>query len=144
MPKNYLLRGATIEDTALRAILTEQLTDLAAFIKRVLVEVELVETFEKSALYGQRLTWENVDMYSVCTYFVKPLTEPHACSFVDLVSKAAEQRPKWFVSHAWSTPFAQTVSMLTFHMQSHALPPSTPYWICTFLRCGGIVILHQK
>ena len=71
-------------------------------------------------------------MYSVCKYFVKPLTEPHQCSFVDLVATAEAQPPKWFVSHAWSTPFSQTVAMLEFQRRSRGLPPTTPYWICTF------------
>ena len=132
VPKRYLRRGATIEDTALRGITSEQLANLEAFIKDVLGKVEIVETDERSPLYGKRLTWENVDMYSVCKYFVKPLTKPHKCSLVDLVSEAEEQRPKWFVSHAWSTPFSHTVSMLNFHRQSRDLPPTTPYWICTF------------
>ena len=132
VPKNYLLRGATIKDTAERAITVAQLADFWNFIQHVLKEVLIVETFEKSALYRQRLTPENLEMYSVDTYFVKPLTEPYKCSFVDLVSTAKTQPPKWFVSHAWSTPFSQTVSMLRLHTQSRDLPPTTPYWICTF------------
>ena len=132
VPKNYLHRSATIKDTAERAITVAQLADFWNFIQHVLKEVLIVETFEKSALYRQRLTPENLEMYSVDTYFVKPLTEPYKCSFVDLVSTAKTQPPKWFVSHAWSTPFSQTVSMLNFHAHSHDLPPTTAYWICTF------------
>ena len=132
VPEKYFLRGATIGDTALRGTTSEQMADLVALIQDVLATVEIVETFDRSALHGQRLTWENLEMYSVCTYFVKPLTEPHKCSFVDLVSEAKAQPPKWFVSHAWSTPFSQTVSMLNFHVISHDLPPTTAYWICTF------------
>ena len=132
VPEVYFIRGATIKDTAERAITFAQLTDFWNFIQHVLKDVLIVETFEKSALYRQRLTRENLQMYSVDTYFVKPLTEPYKCSFVDLVSTAKTQPPKWFVSHAWSTPFSQTVSMLRLHMQSRDLPPTTPYWICTF------------
>ena len=132
MPENYLLRGATIKDTAERAITVAQLADFWNFIQHVLKEVLIVETKKRSALYRQRLTWENLEMYSVCTYFVKPLTEPHKCSFVDLVSEAVAQPPEWFVSHAWSTPFSQTVSMVDLHVKSHDLPPTTAYWICTF------------
>ena len=132
MPQNYLLRGATIKDTAERAITFAQLADFGNFIQRVLKEVLIVETKKRSALYRQRLTSENLEMYSVCKYFVKPLTEPHQCSFVDLVATAEAQPPKWFVSHAWSTPFSQTVSMLEFHRQQRGLLPTTPYWICTF------------
>ena len=132
VPKNYWFRGAKIKDTAERAITPVQVADLWAFIQHVLEEVEIVETFKKSALYDQRLTRENLEMHSVNKYFVKPLTEPHKCSFVDLVSAAEAQPPKWFVSHAWSTPFSQTVSMLNLHVESRGLPPTTPFWICTF------------
>ena len=132
VPEKYFLRGATIEDTALRGTTSEQMADLVALIQDVLATVEIVETFDRSALHGQRLTWENLEMYSVCTYFVKPLTEPHKCSFVELVAAAEAQPPTWFVSHAWSTPFAHTVEMLEFHRQAHGLPATTPYWICTF------------
>ena len=131
VPEVYFIRGATIKDTAERAITPVQVADLWAFIQHVLEEVEIVETFKKSALYNQRLTRENVEMHSVNKYFVKPLTEPHTCSFVELVAAEA-QPPTWFVSHAWSTPFSQTVSMLQFHARSHGLPPTTPFWICTF------------
>ena len=130
--EEYLFRSATIEDAALRAITLAQLADLWAFIQHVVKEVEIVETNERSPLYGKRLTAENLQMYSVCTYFVEPLTEPFKCSFVELVSRAEAQPPRWFVSHAWSTPFSQTVSMLNHHVKSRELPPTTAYWICTF------------
>ena len=105
-----MFRSATIKDAALRAITPAQLADLWAFIQYVVTEVEIVETYDKSPLYAKRLTRENLQMYSVCTYFVEPLTEPFKCSFVELVSRAEAQPPEWFVSHAWSTPFSQTVS----------------------------------
>ena len=132
VPEKYFLRGATIEDTALRGTTSEQLADLVALIQDVLATVEIVETFEFSPLRGKRLTPDNVSMYSVHDYFVFPITLPHLCSFVDLVSTAKEQPPEWFVSHAWSTPFSQTVSMLNHHVKSRDLPPTTTYWICTF------------
>ena len=132
VPEVYFIRGATIKDTAERAITPVQVADLWAFIQHVLEEVEIVETFKKSALYDQRLTRENLEMHSVNKYFVKPLTEPYKCSFVDLVSTAEAQPPKWFVSHCWDTPFSQTVSMLNLHVESRDLPPTTPFWICTF------------
>ena len=132
LPEIYLTRGTTIADTAKRAITNQQLNQASDFVNRVLTEVEIVETFEFSPLRGKRLTPDNVSMYSVHDYFVFPITLPHLCSFVDLVSTAEEQPPEWFVSHAWSTPFSQTVSMLNHHVKSRDLPPTTAYWICTF------------
>merc|ERR1719456_353991 len=63
--------------------------------------------------------------------FVRPLTEPFQCSFVELVAFEA-QTPRWFVSHFWGTPFCQTVNLLTFHSAQRGLLPTAPYWICTF------------
>ena len=132
LPEIYLTRGTTIADTAKRGITNQQLNEVSEFVNWVLTEVEIVETFEFSPLRGKRLTPDNVSMYSVHDYFVFPITLPHLCSFVDLVSTAEEQPPEWFVSHAWSTPFSQTVSMLNFHVKSRDLPPTTAFWICTF------------
>ena len=132
LPEIYKERGTTIDDTAKRGITNQQLNQASDFVNGVLTEVEIVETFEFSPLRGKRLTPDNVSMYSVHDYFVFPITLPHLCSFVDLVSTAEEQPPEWFVSHAWSTPFSQTVSMLNHHVKSRKLPPTTAYWICTF------------
>ena len=132
LPEIYLTRGTTIADTAKRAITNQQLNQASDFVNGVLTKVEIVETSERSPLRGKRLTPDNVSMYSVHDYFVFPITLPHLCSFVDLVSTAEEQPPEWFVSHAWSTPFSQTVWMLNHHVKSRDLPPTTAYWICTF------------
>jgi len=60
------------------------------------------------------------------------LTKPFCCSFVELVASCA-QVPWWFVSHFWGTPFAQTVSLIAFHIAQRCLPAmTTPYWMCTF------------
>ena len=128
---NYVSRGATIKDTESRAITLIQVNDLAAFILRVLKQVEIEQTNKYSPLYGKYVGWDTLTMYDVCELFVKPLTEPHTCSFVDLGAEAP-QPPKWFVSHAWSTPFSQTVWRLNFHSTRHDLPLTTNYWICTF------------
>ena len=132
VPKVYSKRGTTIDDTANRGITIQQLNELDDFASKALTEVEIVEKKESSPLRGKRLTRDNVSMYSVHDYFIFPLTLQHLCSFVELVSTAEAQPPKWFVSHAWSTPFAQTVSMLNHHVKSRDLPPTTAYWICTF------------
>ena len=59
---------------------------------------------------------------------MKPLTKPFECSFVELVA-TGEQPPLWFVSHAWSTPLNETLSMLEWHSKCRKLDPNTPYWI---------------
>lgn len=38
----------------------------------------------------------------------------------------------WFISHAWLTPFKQTLEMLEWHAEVHQLPRGAAYyWFCT-------------
>merc|ERR1712166_879330 len=73
---------------------------------------------------------EKINMYNICTQFVKPLTARYQCSWVELVATGA-QLPVWFISHAWATPFAQTLEMLLWHMTVHQLSIDSAYWFCT-------------
>ena len=53
---------------------------------------------------GNLLTPERVTLYDCNTYVIKPATIQRRCSFVELVGEtAAQQMPKWFVSH-WCAP----------------------------------------
>ena len=72
-------------------------------------------------------------MYQICDHFMKPLTivVPHQCSLVTLVADGP-QCPVWFVSHAWSTQFYESIGMITYHAEQHGLALESLYWICTF------------
>jgi hypothetical protein len=56
---------------------------------------------------------------------------PFQCSFVELMADGP-QKPVWFVSHAWSTNFKDSLEMLDYHMQVQDLDDKTPYWYCGF------------
>lgn len=121
-----------ISDTSLRGISLKQLLELSDLIQRALGQHEIVDQNERSPTKGQRIRWEILTMYHVCEHFILPLTQAAACSYVELVS-STEQAPQWMVSHAWSTLFMCTVSMLTFHAKSRCQknPLATFYWCCT-------------
>ena len=77
------------------------------------------------------MTFDIANMYHLCQLFVKPLTVQFKCSFVELVA-TAPQPPQWFLSHAWSTAFKDTLSMLEWHRQCRGLGEDSAIWICTF------------
>lgn len=127
VPEIYWSRGTKIPETELRGITLEQITNLASLVRQVVTKVSIPDPFTSLA----RVTWLIVNMYHIDPNFVQPLTKPFKCSFVELVASAS-QPPRWFVSHFWGTPFAETVSLLRFHSMQRRLPLASPYWICTF------------
>jgi len=131
VPEAYLKQGSTIPDTALRAIKLFQLQALVDLVFDVLAKVSIIETSHHSTICGEQITWPCVNMYQIASHFIIPLTASFLCSFVELVA-TGEQSPVWFASHAWSTAFKETMSMLRFHARVRKLADSTTYWICTF------------
>jgi len=118
---------AALADTSNRGITLKQLQNLGDTMKR---------TVEKHAIpdsrSGKVVQWASMTMYNVNTFFVMPLTKPFTSSFVELVAENI-QDPQWMVSHAWSTPFANTLRMLGLHSKSRFADKSvdTLYWCCT-------------
>lgn len=56
----------------------------------------------------------------VVEWIVKPRTAQRKLRFVDMLDCEAADvgRPDYFISHAWSRPFAETVSMVLQHLAS--------------------------
>ncbi len=131
LPVQYNARGASVPKTHERAVTLGQLLDLGELVERALAACEVIDDDPHSSTRGKRITWETVNMYHINRHFVLALTQKYQCSFVDLVASGA-QPPRWFVSHAWSTLFKDTLSLLRYHAEVRGLPESTAYWICTF------------
>jgi len=129
VPERYRCRGAHVPDTHRRGITLEQLEDLGSLIQQVLGGMDIIDPHPESS--AGRITWANVNLYHINELFVLQLTRSERCSLVELIGQGV-QDPRWFVSHWWGTPYRDTLSMLGFHAQSHALPATAPYWICTF------------
>ena len=77
--------------------------------------------------------------YHICGHFVKPLTTRDRCSWVELVA-TGPQKPTWFISHWWGTPFSQTLEMLDWHGHIHDLNQNDAYWYCTLANVSGSVL----
>ena len=69
--------------------------------------------------------------YNICDNIVKPLTTRDRCSWVELIAREDRQLVTWFMSHAWATPFCQTLEMVCWHAMVHRLPADAGYWCCT-------------
>lgn len=113
-----------------RAITLPQLHSLATLINQVLDIRDLIDNNKHSSTHGQKITWLMANMYQICDEFVKPLTKRDMCSWVELVTNKDKQECVWFMSHAWLTPFNQTLEMLEWHTRVHQLG-HTGYWFCT-------------
>ncbi|CAE8626046.1 unnamed protein product, partial [Polarella glacialis] len=127
IPDKYQRSSQKILRTEHRAIHLGQLEELAELLKEVLSKADLRDSHSSDA----RITWQCVNLYHINDHVVMPLTRPARCSFVELVA-SGPQKPVWFVSHWWGTPFRQTVELLGFHASKRHLPKECPYWICTF------------
>jgi len=155
--RNLLIKpSCTIEEIHRRGVTLIQMKDLETLVKQVLAEVVVRDISTNSAVYGARIVWDNLvpppkmdgksakqqqdvgplvrpTMYHICDHFVKRLTDRLECSFVELIA-SKQQTPKWFVSHAYSTSFEETLVMLRYHAEVHELSPGASYWIDTFAR----------
>lgn len=146
VPGAYKSFGSKIPEVEWRAINLGQLRELAALVKEVVTRTEVTDSFNGNA----RIRWDTANMYHINNAITKPLTQHFKCSFVELVAKGGAQKPKWFVSHWWGTPFQQTVALLGFHADQRVVSPDAAYWICTFANCqhdlSGLQVkdMHQS
>jgi len=127
-PHEYRTRGCTIARTEVRASSMRQLRRVRDYVQRVLLEKEFVDDNQYSATNGQRIVMGMVNMYHLCDHFIKPITKPFQCSWVELVA-THEQPPQYFASHAWSTCFVETMQLLEWHAQCQELGEDARYWI---------------
>lgn len=126
VPKHYWARGAEITKTEHRAIKLSQLNELAALVHQVFTKEEYLDHFSEKVI-----TWDTVNLYHINEHQVLPLTYRFQSSFVDLIADD-EQKPVWFISHWWGTPFKETVALMNWHARCRKLGITTTYWICTF------------
>eukprot|EP00746_Dinoflagellata_sp_MGD_P165758 gnl/MRDRNA2_/MRDRNA2_95217_c0_seq1.p1 gnl/MRDRNA2_/MRDRNA2_95217_c0~~gnl/MRDRNA2_/MRDRNA2_95217_c0_seq1.p1 ORF type:complete len:952 (+),score=158.50 gnl/MRDRNA2_/MRDRNA2_95217_c0_seq1:76-2856(+) len=91
-------------------------------------------------LHGAPLTPVSVNLYDAMKYYVKPMTEGCACSYVELVADGP-QKPDYFVSHWWGEVTQHFVECLEAFAKDHLRgswsydqfhPDSTAYWVCAY------------
>eukprot|EP00439_Symbiodinium_sp_Y106_P014411 s5558_g2.t1 len=95
---------------------------------------------QAGAWYEAKMCWLLVllgfrvkfNLYHATYWIITPATKGYnerGCSYVELVSKsAAEQKPTWFVSHAWVEPICRFVTNLDRHAAVRNLDLHTAFW----------------
>merc|ERR1719264_1280017 len=90
-----------------------------------------VETFEGSPDIGKPLISTKVNLYQTNDNVIKPSTEVHRCSYVELVA-SGPQPPTWFVSHWWGEPVFLFLACLRQHALLRHLTAQSAYWDCAY------------
>ena len=92
------------------------------------------EAHEESPNYGNFLDFDTFNLYQANFWVIGPATRDHGrkgCSYVELVAISMDdQRPKWFVSHAWLEPIVRFMLCLKQHALLRQLPLQSAYWVC--------------
>lgn len=127
-----------IPETERRGITLGQLRGLLRFLRlRCGKEQALRGWFESSRqsreAYGSALKLASLNLYQLASWLIRPATSSWRCSFVELVARSGEeQRPRWFVSHAWSEPVLHFVSCLEEHARLRHLSDADAWWVCAY------------
>jgi len=80
---------------------------------------------------GQCVNVAAANLYWVVDNVVRPMTEKHKCSFVELLAWGP-QSPMWFVSHWWGEPVGDFVSCVKAHAELRNTPAPSAYWVCAY------------
>ena len=92
------------------------------------------EAHEESPNYGNFLDFDTFNLYQANFWVIEPATGDHGrkgCSYVELVAISMDdQRPKWFVSHAWLEPIVRFMLCLKRHALLRQLSLQSAYWVC--------------
>ena len=104
------------------------------------------EAHEESPNYGNFLDFDTFNLYQANFWVIEPATRDHGktgCSYVELVAISMDdQRPKWFVSHAWLEPIVRFMLCLKQHALLRQLSLQSAYWVCASTWPCLVVLLH--
>ncbi|CAB9517629.1 expressed unknown protein [Seminavis robusta] len=81
--------------------------------------------------YGRKLHMQNVNMYHLVEFVIKPVTKDCKCSLVEILSDQQQQPPKWFVSHVWSEPLVNFLLSIEEHARVRGISEDEFYWVCS-------------
>ena len=131
-------QGYTPLDITERGISLAQLRDLKEQVKCLCKAGLLIDPGDEcnghksgSKPTGRVLAWPEVDMHHICKLIIKRKLDKHRCSWAEHVAKGA-QKPKFFVTHNWSSPFRDFMNAIEIHAKEAAVRPRDTYWICAF------------
>ncbi|CAB9512015.1 expressed unknown protein [Seminavis robusta] len=124
--------GCTIPQTEFRSITLRQLKEMA--IEMMFRCHKDTWTSTNPAQKGKRLLPEEVTLYDLTHYFIKPVTKERQCSYVELIADAPREC-MWFCSHWWGAPVLHFIACLEQHAMDRYLPHAADkvtYWICAY------------
>ncbi|CAB9517725.1 expressed unknown protein [Seminavis robusta] len=111
-----------------RAISLSQLKRLAATIIQC-CETERWTSTDPKSKGAHPLRPEDVTFYDLLHHYIRPLTKPYKCSYVELVAEI-EQVSTWYVSHSWQAPVLDFVACLEQHAYDYNLDEESAfYWV---------------
>jgi len=126
---NAFPKRIVIPDTEHRAISVDQLAQILTFID--LHCRSWHDFFQTSPTVGQMLTLEMMNLYHLDAWLIRPATQEHDCSMVELLA-TKPQTPQWFISHWWGEPVQAFTSCVQLHQEIRQLPGSACYWVCAY------------
>ncbi|CAE7236189.1 TRIM71 [Symbiodinium natans] len=101
-----------VPKTEERGIALRQLKALLAFVHASATEGQLPWKRRD----GAWIQPSKINLYDCTAWVIKPATRHAQCSYVELVTEdPVSQKPKWFVSHAWSEPVSTFALCLEQH-----------------------------
>ncbi len=131
-----------IDETAERGISLRQLIVTYEHVKQRCVAEGWTSTDTRRA--GELLTPETVTLYDLCNYVIKPATEAHKCSYVELVTGLGEEIvrrcPNGHVPMARTQVYSKdgpplyTAEEISCSQCAKKLELKRTYWVCH--RCG--------
>ncbi|CAB9503820.1 expressed unknown protein [Seminavis robusta] len=124
-------KGCSIPESAQRSVTLLQLKQIAL---EILLRCEKEEwTSIDPIKNSQKLKPEDVTLYDLMHYYVKPITREQKCSYAEHVSNAPHP-PDWFVSHWWGESVFQFIACLEQHAHDRYLDKADEarYWICAY------------
>lgn len=84
-----------------------------------------------SALKGQTLASELLNLYHVNSWMILPATRDADCSCVELLTGSV-QKPNWFISHWWGEKVVEFMECVGAHINTRILKANTTFWVCAY------------
>lgn len=121
----------TIPEPHMRGIAIPQLKALLRFAQARCAEEHWLDRDPRKL--GVRVKPQEINLYHLVEYIVKPATKFRSVSYVEFASNdAGDQVPKWFVSHYWGERVGDFIVCLDLFRDRHVLSHIEAFWICAY------------
>eukprot|EP00930_Biecheleria_cincta_P071362 TRINITY_DN58872_c0_g1_i1.p1 TRINITY_DN58872_c0_g1~~TRINITY_DN58872_c0_g1_i1.p1 ORF type:complete len:759 (+),score=97.09 TRINITY_DN58872_c0_g1_i1:51-2279(+) len=77
------------------------------------------------------LSMDELNLYHLCQWLIKPATKESNCAFVELQAWE-DQPPAWFVSHWWGERIKDFLACVLHHAEVRCLGKNRALWVCAY------------